>query len=471
MTCRDAQDSIWTSSITIPVAAPIISYVDKVVDDSGQSRPNGKVDPGETAELIVVLANQGLGNAYDVSAILRSGDSRFTIDDSVGTFGTILVDSLGNNDADRFTVTASIFITPETDIPCTLYITAANGYTTKQNFTIMAGGITTVDPIPDGPRTPPLYFAYDDVDTYYSEHPTYERVEIKTLGTRLTMSDDQTYTITLPSSFGPWKFYGQRYTQLSICSNGWVGPGSQTANAYNNKRLPNPTANYPNGMVCADWDDLLPNNSGVGGVYYYHDAVNHQFVIEYDSVPYLGATSYMDKSEIIIYDTTMAAADGHNEIFVQYMTANRWNFSTAGIEDPANQIAICCLFNDTLHRGCAAWTPHKVIKYTTDPPFSDVEDLTKTTPMNQPLVIQPTPFRNEMQVRYQLKEAGKVAMQIYDATGRLVYDMANQHSKPGIYSINWNGKDNQGRKLAAGIYFFKLQTPSEQYLKKLIRLK
>jgi Peptidase family C25/Propeptide_C25/FlgD Ig-like domain len=469
LTCHDAQDSVWTSYITIPVGAPVINYVDKIVDDAGQARPNGKVDPGETAELIVILENQGLGNAFDVSAILRSGDSRFTIEDSVGTFGTILADSVGNNDADRFIVTAASSIVPETNIPCTLYITAANGYNTKKNFTIMVGGITAVDPIPDGPREPALYYAYDNVDTFYVEHPTYQWVEINGVGTRLTMSDDQTYTVTLPAAFGPWKFYNQRFTQLSICSNGWVAPGSQTATAYNNQHLPDALGIDPNGMICADWDDMLPNNSGSGGVFYYHDAANHRFVVEYDSTPYW-SSSQTDKFEIIIYDTTMAAADGHNEIFVQYMTANRWNSSTVGIEDPTNQIAICCLSNDTLHRGCAAWTPGKAIKYTTDQMAGIKEDLTKTTLINPAFAIYPSLFRNDVQIRYQLKAKGTVTLQVYDASGRAVYNQANHYSEPGDYSIRWNGRDNLGRKLADGIYFFKLQTPSEQYLKKVVRL-
>jgi hypothetical protein len=472
LACVDINDSVWTSNVFVVVGAPVIGYVDKVVDDSGQAQPNGKLDPGETGQLIVTLHNQGRGNAYDVSAILRSGDSRLTIDDSVGTFGTILADSSGNNDADRFTVTASALIPPETNIPCTLYITAASGYTTIKTFTLLVGGITAVDPIPDGPREPPLYYAYDNVDTYYCEHPDYEWVEINTIGTRLTLSDDQTLPVTLPSTFGPFKFYGQRYTQFSVCSNGWVGPGYQTATAYFNQRIPDPTSINPHGMICADWDDMLPNNSGSGGVYYYHDAANHRFIIEYDSVPYWDATTTQEKFQIIIYDTTMAAADGHNEIIVQYMTTNRWNSSTVGIEDPADTIAICCLYNDTLHRGCADWTPGKVIKYTTDAPLPGIgEDLTRTTPLTSALSIYPTLFRNEIQIQYQINEKGTLKLRIYDASGRLVYNQVNFNSKAGSYSIRWNGKDNLGRKLATGIYFFELQTPSEQYLKKLIKLK
>ncbi|MEO0115070.1 MAG: C25 family cysteine peptidase [candidate division WOR-3 bacterium] len=469
LTCVDAQDSSWTSFISVPVGAPILNYVGNFVNDSGQYRPNGRLDPGETGQMIVSLCNRGLGNAYNVSAVLRSGDARLTIVDSIGSFGTILADSVGNNNQDRFVVTASWSIPPETNIPCTLHITAANGYSAVSSFTIMVGGITATDPIPDGPRQPPLYYGYDDVDSFYPQHPTYEWVEINTIGTRLTLSDDQTVQITLPTGFGPWKFYNQRYTELSICSNGWIAPGYQTANAYSNRRIPDSNTSNPNGMVCANWDDLLPNNSGVGGVYYYHDAANHRFIIEYDSVPYFGATSIMDKFEIVIYDTTLAPEDGNNEIVVNYMAANRWNSSTVGIEDPTNQIAICALFNDTLHRGCAPFVPGKAIKYTTRQWYG-IEDITKIVAINPSFSIQPIPFRNELKIRYQISGRGEVKLRIYDATGKMIYSLLNHCAKLGTYSFNWDGRDNLGRKVASGIYFFELEIPSVKYRKKLVRL-
>ena len=473
--CVDVNDSFWNSNVFLVVGAPVIGYVDKAVDDSGQARPNGKLDPGETGQLIVILRNQGRGNAYDVSAILRSGDSRLTVDDSVGTFGTILVDSSGNNNTDRFIVTASPLIPNETNIPCTLYITAAGGYTAIRTFTLGVGVITAVDPIPDGPREPPLYYAYDNVDTFYLEHPTYEWVEINAVGTRLSMSDDVTIPVTLPAAFGPWKFYGQRYTQLSICSNGWIGPGSQTSTAYNNKRLPDPTSNYPNGMVCANWDDLLPDNIGSGGVYHYHDAANHRFIIEYDSVPYYGATTIMDKFEIIIYDTTMASDSGYNEIFVQYMTTAGYHSSTVGIEDPTNQIGICCLYNDTLHRGCASWTAHKVIKYTTDPPNPNGIALEPNNALNMDVTTSlrtyPNPFHNTMRVQFSINQDGPVSLSIHDISGRQVRSLVSGNLTKGNYSLSWDGKDENGRKVANGVYFYRLKTDNSKLITKSVLLR
>jgi hypothetical protein len=178
-------------------------------------------------------------------------------------------------------------------------------------------------------------------------------------------------------------------------------------------------------MICADWDDMLPNNSGSGGVYYYHDAANHRFIIEYDSVPYWDATTIREKFQIIIYDTTMAAADGHNEIFVQYMTTSRWNSSTVGIEDPADTIAICCLYNDTLHRACAPWTPSKVIKYTTDTiaTVGITEDLSQVRQLKPTLNLLSNPSHGFAKIRFQVVQRGKVSLSVFDISGRFICNL------------------------------------------------
>ena len=47
-------------------------------------------------------------------------------------------------------------------MPCTLYYYADGGYVRSEPFTIIVGELRATDPIPDGPRTPALYYAYDD---------------------------------------------------------------------------------------------------------------------------------------------------------------------------------------------------------------------------------------------------------------------------------------------------------------------
>ncbi len=471
--CLDTLDSAWTSDFALAVGTPIL-FVDgmNVYDSLPGGNNNGRLDPGDSAFLEIGIRNQGMGNGYNVTVHLISTDSRFLIWDSIGTYDTILHDTIVYNTSDRFQVSANSSIPPGTQISCTLRI-YADGYPVQnQLLQLEIIGLIMTDPIPDGPRIPPLYYAYEDIDTAFVEHPNYEWFEIDTVGTRLTpIADDQTVQVDLPPLFGPWKYYGQRYTQISICSNGWIAPGFTSSVVNENLRLPDSTLTNPNGMICANWDDLYPNDTGVGGIYYYHDSTNHRFIIEYDNVPYFDPSRYKDKFQIIIYDTTVAAFDGHNEIIVQYMTANYYHSSTVGIEDPTNTIAICCLYNDTLHRGCAPWTRGKVIKYTTDSPYPPgiVWETQKLGICNSELIkIAPNPFKDLCQVRLQIKQQGNVNLKIYDITGREVRNLISTSHEPGSYTYYWNARDDNGRKVANGIYFYQLETPNENFIKKMI---
>jgi len=447
--------------------APALVINTMIIADSLGNR-NGRFDPGETVDLILRLCNYGTLPALQVTGRLSENDPYVGILDSVAQFGDILPGSTVTGEP--FTLFSSPTTPREHIAEFILHLSDTLGYQDSVRFSITIGEMVATDPIPDGPRTPPLYWAYDNVDTFYSQHPTYEWVEINNIGTRLTLSDDQTVQITLPSSFGPWKFYNQRYTQISICSNGWIAPGYQTATAYSNRRLPDGTSTNPNGMVCPNWDDLLPSNSGTGGVYYYHDGANHRFIIEYDSVPYFGS-SMMDKFEVILYDTTLAPEDGNNEILVQYMTANRWNSSTAGIEDPTNTIAICCLFNDTLHRGAAPWSPGKAIKYTTRNPVS-IDELVAPSFVLGATDATPNPFRNQTKIAWTVNKPTHIRLNIYDRIGRRVKGLYDKYlTQPGYYSIFWDGKNNNGEKVGYGVYFIQIETDEATKTLKVIYLK
>ncbi|MCX7732534.1 MAG: C25 family cysteine peptidase, partial [candidate division WOR-3 bacterium] len=195
LVCRDANDSVWNSFITLRAGAPRLEYAGlSVIDTAAGGNRNGRLDPQERAELLLTLRNTGLGRASNVNALLRSGDPRLLVEDSLAGFGLILPDSSQSNLADPFRV-QTLVIPPETRVSCTLYVSAQGGYSRVIPFTIMVGEIRSCDPIPDTGGTAVSYWAYDDVDTMYLRHPQFSWVEIRGLGTRLTLSDDQTVQI------------------------------------------------------------------------------------------------------------------------------------------------------------------------------------------------------------------------------------------------------------------------------------
>ncbi len=467
LVCKDANESTWVSYVTFHVGAPLIAFVDKAVKDSAGSRPNGKLDPGETADLEVTLGNAGLGNATGVQAVLRSGDSRLTVSDTLAIYGTIPHESTAVNRADHFTLHADAGIPQETQVPCTLKVTGDGGYAVTLQFTLVVGEIRTVDPIPDGPRTPAQYWAYDETDTGYVESPVFSWVDIAGVGTELTMGDDETQVISLPPGFGPFRYYGQNYTQISICSNAFIAPGSNTFSNWTNTSLPNGAAPP---MLAVNWDDIYPPSSN--GVWYYHDAANHRFVVQWDSMSYVSGSTF-DWYEIILYDTTTRAADGNCEFAYQYLTANQTGSSTIGTQDPSYAIGITDLFNGTYTRGASPWTAGHAIKFTTDQPntgISESEHGASRVPDRLAMALAPNPSRGAARVAWQLPAGGVVRLRVYDAGGRCVRTLVNGQTPAGRYSSAWDGRDDLGRTVAQGLYLYKLETAGRALTTKAVLL-
>ncbi len=468
----DAADSIWNSSFSVTVGTPILVYANKVIYDSAPGgNNNGRIDPGETDDLTIVLRNTGLGNSYNVSAILKSGDSRLTVLDSIGNFGTIYHDTTGNNQNDQFTVQADNNIPQETQIPCTLHITADEGYSVTCAFVIIIGEIRTIDPIPDGPRIPPLFWAYDNTDLLYNNCPTYDWVEINSVGTQLIFStNDAVLSVPLPAEFGPVKFYGNRYTTLSVSADGFVVFGTDLTPRYTNYSLPSSQA--PAAFIAINWDDLYPNYQNTGYVYHYHDVANHRFIIEYDSVAYYSPRSIKDKFELIIYDTSVVTPSGDNMLITQYQTNNLYSSSTIGIQDPSRAIAIQYLFDGNYHQGAAIIAAGRAIKYIAGEPIVPIEEPDSKQLLSiynlQLEPCLPNPFQSRTIIRYNLPEPTMASLRIYNATGRLVATLVQEPQEVGKHSVTWDARDDKDRKVATGIYFYQLKTPNDNLIRKML---
>ena len=46
--------------------------------------------------------------------------------------------------------------------------------------------------------------------------------------------------------------------------------------------------------------------------------------------------------------------------------------------------------------------------------------------------------------------------------------LVNQQQKPGEYSLVWNGRDNRGRTVAAGIYFCSMTAAGKTMNRKVV---
>jgi hypothetical protein len=83
----------------------------------------------------------------------------------------------------------------------------------------------------------------------------------------------------------------------------------------------------------------------------------------------------------------------------------------------------------------------------------------------------PNPFNPITTIQYDLPKASHVRLIIYDIMGREVATIINTEMNAGYQSIIWNTRNNYGKPVSAGIYFYHLQTNDFVKTKKMVLLK
>ncbi len=73
----------------------------------------------------------------------------------------------------------------------------------------------------------------------------------------------------------------------------------------------------------------------------------------------------------------------------------------------------------------------------------------------------PNPTSLPVEIRYHLRQSGHVNVKIYDVQGRIMRIIACEHSKPGSYSITWDGTDAKGVRVQPGRYFYRLESSDQ----------
>jgi hypothetical protein len=87
----------------------------------------------------------------------------------------------------------------------------------------------------------------------------------------------------------------------------------------------------------------------------------------------------------------------------------------------------------------------------------DTIELSGDTP-DSPALYQnsPNPFNPATLITYYLPAAGMATLDIYDVNGALIKILVNNRKTGGQHCIEWDGTNDAGRPVAAGIYFYRL---------------
>ncbi|MFH1862431.1 MAG: T9SS type A sorting domain-containing protein [bacterium] len=231
------------------------------------------------------------------------------------------------------------------------------------------------------------YQAWDNLDA--GEAQSYNWIEIAPIAGGLgqplgLVNDDQTVTISLPFQF---KYYDQIYTEISVCTNGWVALGSTSSVDRTNSTIPGPDG--PPAMIAALWDDLHP---GLGGseICSYHDSSQHRFIIEWYRIAHSLQTDLRETFQVILYDPfyyPTASRDGR--IVVQHNRVADVSSATIGIENAAQNDGIEYSFNGSYDEHAWYIVPGRAITYTNNTGSASQISIT-LTPYGTPIQIPAT---------------------------------------------------------------------------------
>lgn len=77
----------------------------------------------------------------------------------------------------------------------------------------------------------------------------------------------------------------------------------------------------------------------------------------------------------------------------------------------------------------------------------------------------PNPFRSQTAINYSLNEGGKVLLNVYDKSGKVVTTLTQGEQQSGNYRYEWDASG-----LPAGLYHYALYVDGELLIKKAIKL-
>lgn len=372
---RAAIAALADYAVPVIISGPALTVENyEIIETAGNG--NGIPDPGETVNIQVSLINVGVGAANGISGILSTTNPFLTINQNTASFPNLSPGQSGIS-SQPYVLSISPSCPQDTLVTTSLNITAGGGYqrTAALYFTVSDPVFQPVGPDSYG------YYAFDSFDP---EGPTYNWIEIDPgyggSGALINFtSDDQTVQVNLPFTF---TYYGQNYTTISVCTNGWIAMGTTTSTDYSNSRIPD--SDGPSAMIAPFWEDLSPQYQG--SVSHYYDQTENCFIIEFKNVRQYRPTSATETFEAVFFDPSYyPTSSGDGDILFQYEHVSDPASCTIGIENQSETVGLQYLFDEEYNPAATQLRPGLAIYFTT---LSIYPRLAVTlTPHNPPVQI------------------------------------------------------------------------------------
>jgi flagellar hook assembly protein FlgD len=84
--------------------------------------------------------------------------------------------------------------------------------------------------------------------------------------------------------------------------------------------------------------------------------------------------------------------------------------------------------------------------------------------------VTPSVILDKVMLRVMLSDAHDGTVRVYDSAGRLIKQLL-KISGSGFWQFLWDGKDNEQKKVPAGVYYIHLEVEGESVSEKIVVVK
>jgi hypothetical protein len=106
------------------------------------------------------------------------------------------------------------------------------------------------------------------------------------------------------------------------------------------------------------------------------------------------------------------------------------------------------------------------------PPFVFDPSLAQKMPLDSRLSHNyPNPFNPATVIRYTLRQGGMTRVEVYNNLGQKIRTLVEGEQPPGAHEIVWDGRDDHGRVVGSGVYFYRIITKGFAETKKMLLIR
>jgi len=117
--------------------------------------------------------------------------------------------------------------------------------------------------------------------------------------------------------------------------------------------------------------------------------------------------------------------------------------------------------------------------FTHNTAFTDIEWLTAI--FQEPVAVipqafilhqnYPNPFNPETKINFEVTQTVQVAINVFDILGQKVKTLVNNEFSSGSYTVDWDGRSENGSQLSSGVYIYQMRAGEFTQIRRMVMMK